>query len=118
MQVFPDEAEAKDILEYDKAVERGEPTKYDLTKEQQKIAKKYTHAGTRKQPTIYTFDKKKTKKPNATKGAIIAELADFLANRSQFEIINFAIKNAERQIAFSIGDNDFELTLVQKRAKK
>jgi hypothetical protein len=33
-----------------------------------------------------------------------------------YEMVN--ITNAERQIAFKIGENDFELTLVQKRKSK
>ena len=34
------------------------------------------------------------------------------------EVDNPTITNKERQIAFSVGDNDYELTLVQKRKKK
>lgn len=115
--MFPDEAEAKDILAYDKAVEKGEPTAYDLTPAQIKIAQKYTHAGTRKQPTTYKFTKRE-RKPNATKGGIISELANFLENESDYAITDCTITNKERQISFKIGDNTFELTLVQKRQPK
>jgi hypothetical protein len=31
---------------------------------------------------------------------------------------NVTITNAERQISFKIGENDYELTLVQKRKPK
>lgn len=34
------EAEAEDIIAYDAQVDKGEPTKYDLTPEQMKITKK------------------------------------------------------------------------------
>lgn len=109
--------EKQELLAYDKAVERGEPTEYDLTKEQQQIAKKFRHTGTRKVPTAYKFTKRE-RKPNATKGGIIAELAEFLEQHSQFSITDLAITNKERQIAFKIGSDAFELTLVQKRKPK
>lgn len=82
-----------------------------------KVAQKYAHAGVRKQPTAYKFDKRE-RKPNATKGGLITELADFLTNNSGFEVKEVAITNKERQIAFTIGDDNFELTLVQKRKPK
>lgn len=109
--------EAQEILAYDKAVERGEHTEYDLPPDKAKVAQKFAHTGTRKQPTVYKFEKKE-RKPNATKGGLIAELAEFLASGSQYSIEGLTITNKERQIAFTIGGESFELTLVQKRKKK
>jgi hypothetical protein len=37
---------------------------------------------------------------------------------SEFATENVEITNKERQISFSIGDQKYELTLVQKRAPK
>ena len=115
-QVFPNEEEAQNILAYDKAVDAGEKTEYDLPPEKEKTAKKYTHASTRKTPVAYKFNKRE-RKPNATKGGIITELADFLEKHSNFDITNLTITNKERQITFIINDTTFELTLVQKRGK-
>ena len=112
------EDEKKELLEYDKAVERDEKTEYDLSPAKAKVAQKFAHTGTRKAPTVYKFENKRQRKPNATKGGIIAELADFLEKNSQFAISNLAITNKERQVAFQIGDESFELTLVQKRKTK
>lgn len=109
--------EAESVYEYDRAVEHGEKTEFDLTPEQNKIAQKMTRTGTRKTPTTYSFSKRE-RKENATKGGIIAELATFLAENSDFSVENVEILNKERQIAFKIGENKFELTLVQKRAPK
>ena len=82
------------------------------------MAKKMANAGTKK-PTVYKFDtKEKKRKENPTKAGIIAELAKFLEENSGNACENVEITNKERQIAFKIGENDFELTLVQKRAKK
>ena len=104
-------------MAYDKAVEADKKTEYDLPPEKAKIAQKFAHAGTRKQPTAYKFTTRQ-RKPNATKGGILAELAEFLEKNSQFSIADLSITNKERQIAFSIGGDSFELTLVQKRKPK
>lgn len=106
--------EAEDIIEYDKAVDHNQPTKYDLSKEQEKQAKAF--ARTR---TVYNFDtSNRQRKENPTKQAIIKELAEFLTNSSENAVKDLEITNKERQIAFSIGSTKFELTLVQKRAPK
>lgn len=87
-----------------------------MSADQQKIAKKYTKTGTR---TVYNFDtKNRQRKENATKGGLIAEIAEFLQKNSQFDIKNLNIVNKEKLIAFSIGDDDFEIDLKQKRKKK
>ena len=107
--------EAEEIIAYDKAVDQNKPTPYDITTEQEKQTRKYRQADRR--PTTYNFTKRE-RKPNATKGGLIQELYNFLISGSDFEILNCQIVNKERQIAFGVGDNKFELTLVQKRQKK
>ena len=114
-----DEAGAEEILAADKAIDRGERMAFDLDPETEKMAKKMANAGTRKKPTVYNFDtSKRQRKENPTKGGIIAELAKFLAEQSENACENVNITNKERQIAFTVGENSFELTLVQKRKKK
>lgn len=110
------EQEEKDLCEYDKAVDSGKSTDYDLTPEQQKVAQFYTRTGTRKTPTVYNFSKRE-RKENATKAALISELDNFLRHGSNFEVSEVNVTNKERQIAFRIGNDNFELTLVQKRKK-
>ncbi len=111
------EEEAKDVIAYDKAIDKGEKTEHDLTAEQQKVVKEYTKAGTKKAPTVYDF-KKRERKANPTKSGIIAELAQFLTENSEYATENVEITNKERQIAFKIGEECYELTLVQKRKPK
>lgn len=112
-----DSKQADEILAYDKAVERGEKTPYDLTAEQEKEVRKYRQAD--RKPTLYKWDtKKRERKPNATKEGIVAEIATFLKENSGFETKNVEITNKNRMVAFSIADDDFEITLVQKRKKK
>ena len=108
--------EADDIIATDKMIDKGERTPYDLDPEAEKIAKKFANAGTKK-PTVYDF-KTRERKSNPTKGGIIAELAKFLKENSEFATENVEITNKERQIAFKIGDDNFEITLIQKRKPK
>lgn len=109
------EKEAEDVIAYDKAVDRGEKTSYDLSAEQEKEVRKYRQA--ERKPTLYKFTKRE-RKPNATKGGLINELFTFLSENSDFATENVEITNKERQIAFQIGEDKFELTLVQKRKPK
>ena len=104
--------EALEIIECDKAIDRGEKMDFDLSAEAEKVARKFSNVGTRK------TDGKKTerkRKENATKATLIAEIARFLTE-SGYE--NVEITNKERQIALKSGENAFELTLVQKRKPK
>ena len=112
------EEEALDIISNDKAIDQGKRVEFDLDPATEKMAKKMANVGTKK-PTVYKFDTKdKKRKENPTKAGIIAELAKFLEENSENACETVKITNKERQIAFKIGENDFELTLVQKRAKK
>jgi hypothetical protein len=113
--------EIKDIIETDDAIDKGQKVYFDLDPEKEKEAKKYTKAGTRKAPTVYKLDNaggKRSRKENPTKAGLIAELAKFLTETSENACEMVEITNKERQIAFKIGENAYELTLVQKRKSK
>ena len=109
--------EADDIIATDKMIDQGKRTPYDLDPETEKMAKKFANSREKKKPTVYDF-KKRERKANPTKGGIIAELAKFLEENSEFATESVEITNKERQIAFKIGEDAFELTLVQKRKPK
>ena len=106
------EEEAIQLVADDKAIDRGERMSFDLSKEQEKQAKKYANVG---EKTKKTERKAPVRKENATKSTIIAEISAFLAEKG-YEMVE--ITNKERQIAFKVGENDYELTLVQKRKPK
>ena len=110
------EAEAIQLVMDDKAVDKGEKL-FELSAEQKKVAKKYAGTGTKKR-TVYKFDTTKKKKENPVKQKIIAEIERFLNENSEICAEMVQITNAERQIDFKIGENDYELTLVQKRKAK
>ena len=113
--------EIEDIIKSDEAIDKGERVYFDLDPEKEKEAKKFAKAGTRKAPTTYKLDNaegKRSRKENPTKAGIIAEIAKFLAENSENACENVEITNKERQIAFKIGENCYEFTLVQKRKPK
>ena len=123
------DAEIQQMLADDKAVDRGEQMEWDLTPEEHKKAMKYANSDEKKKKTDeksakkgatnYNFDTStKKKKENPTKSNIIALLATILAENGDFSAENVEITNKERQIAFTVGENAFELTLVQKRKPK
>ena len=109
------EEEALQIIEDDKRIDKGEKL-FELTAEQKKVAKQATSTGTKKH-TAYKFDKK-SRKENPIKQQIIQEIFDFINEKAEFSAENVEITNKERQIFFKVGENDYELTLVQKRKAK
>lgn len=104
--------EAIEIHKSDLAIDKNEPMPFDLPKEQEKIAKKYTHTGTKK--TVYNFNKRE-RKPNEIKQAIVQELFELFNQKEGATEVQ--VTNKERQISFKYEDNVFEVTLVQKRKK-
>ena len=104
--------EAIEIIECDKAIDKGERVYFDLDKDAEKQAKKWANVG---EKTKKTERKAPIRKENTTKSGIIAEISAFLTEKG-YEMVE--ITNKERQIAFKIGENDYELTLVQKRKPK
>ncbi len=123
------DAEIQQVLLDDKAVDRGQVMEWDLPPEEHKKAMKYANSdekkkktaenGEKKGKTVYNLDATgKKKKENPTKANIIALLATILTENGDFSAENVEITNKERQIAFTVGENAFELTLVQKRKPK
>ena len=107
--------EALQTLADDADIDKGKPKDFDLTAEQMKNAKQYTKVGTRKTSTTPT---KRERKENPTKALIIAELFKFFSENAEISAENLEILNKERQIFFKCGENDYELTLTQKRKPK
>ena len=107
--------EALQTLADDADIDKGKPKDFDLTAEQLKNVKQYTKVGTRKTSTTLT---KRERKENPTKALIIAELFKFFSENAEISAENLEILNKERQIFFKCGENDYELTLTQKRKPK
>lgn len=107
--------EALELEGYDADVNKGKKTQYDLTPEQEKVAKKMTHV------TEYakSASVKRERKPNELKEAIVAELANYLTEEAQGQVYeDVTVTNKSRMIAFSVNGKRFELALVEKREPK
>ena len=110
--------EALEVHLCDKAIDKGETMDFDLTKEQQKEVQKMIKHET--MSGVRTFEKRpkqpKEKKVNEPKKAFIEDLVAWLGESEDYG--NIEVVNAERQVKFTIGEDTFELTLVQKRKPK
>lgn len=104
--------EAEAILAEDKKIDRGERVAFDLDPQAEKAAKKYANAGTRT-----TKEGKTARKApeNPTKEGVITAISNFLTENGYNSV---EITNKTRQIAFKIGEDAYELTLIAKRKPK
>ena len=104
--------EAEAILAEDKKIDRGERVAFDLDPQAEKQAKKYANAGTRTAKEGKTARKAPE---NPTKEGVITAVAHFLTENGYNSV---EITNKTRQIAFNIGEDAYELTLIAKRKPK
>lgn len=103
------DAEAAEILAYDKAIDHGEKTPHDLTPAQNKIAQSYARTGTRK-PTVYKFTTRE-RKPNEPKREIIQVLDEALTDIAD----DVTVTNPERQIDFVMDGIRYRVVLSAPR---
>ena len=107
----------EEMLEDDKAIDRGEKMEWDLSAEEHKKAMKTANATEHKKPAVYKFDKRE-RKANMPKQEIINGIFEYLTQNCAFCPQNVTILNKERQISFEFADEKFEITLTQKRKPK
>lgn len=105
--------EAIEVLMDDDDVDHGVKKDWDLSPEEHKKAMKQANAGSKKRTN--SSEKVSKSKPNPTKENIIAQIHAFcvenIAETAQ-------ITNKTREISFHYGENDYTLTLIEKRKKK
>lgn len=118
------DAQIEEMLEDDKAVDRGESLPWDMSKEEHKKAMKYANADEhkkpveKKSPTVYNWNtdgKKRTE--NVTKVELISALAQFLTDNESFSCENVAITNKQGKVEFTVNGNSFSFSLTQHRKK-
>lgn len=117
------EEEAREVYLADKAIDKGESTDFDLTKEQEATAKKYRTTGTRevekKGPTLYKFEKKgRTRKENPVKKLVISMIAEVLTEREDFKVENLEIVNPECEVDFDIEGDSYYIKLSKRTKPK
>ena len=109
------DTEIAEMYEDDADVDKGVEMPWDLSAEEHKKAMRNANADEHKKPKSAV---KRERKSNPTKAGIIAEIATFLIENSEFATENVEITNKERMIAFKIGEERYEITLIQKRKPK
>lgn len=110
-------SEACEIYECDKEIDKGIAQEFDLTKEQEKVAKSFAHttsAEKKTAPTVYKFDTRE-RKADTTKEGVIEQIYNFLTENG-YE--NVEILNKSKLIAFKIGEDSYEFDLKRKRKPK
>lgn len=113
--------EALDLEGYDEDVNKNRKTQYDLTEEQRKNVMEMN----RKREHRKSGPRKVERKPNEVKEALVVALADFLENECEFMLADtltycdaVEITNKNRMIHFKVGEKEFDLQLIEKRAPK
>lgn len=107
-------AEAKQIIEDDKKIDKGQQVDFGLSKEDEKKALKMANVKEHKKPMVLNLQKRE-RKADTTKEGVIQAVYDFLVE-SGYE--GCEITNKSKLIAFKIGDDSYELNLIRKRKPK
>lgn len=104
--------EAIDLEYYDEDIKKNRKTEYDLTPEQEKVVQEMN----RKKDHKKYGSVHRERKPNEVKIAIMAELAEFLAEDAQGQVYeDVELTNISRMLHFRVGDKEFDLQLIEKR---
>lgn len=118
-QAHPDERLDYDALReqadcewYDKEVDRGNATEYDLSAEQQKAVKAAMQGMAHRSVNAYGKEVKRVRKPNEAKRELVQAIADALA------AYGADISNPERQVDFTWQGTAYSVTLTAHRPPK
>lgn len=102
------EAEAKEVLEADRKIDKGEKMSFDLTKEQEKATRNLRQAD--RKPFVPKLEKRE-RKPNEAKREIIQVLDEALTDL----VDDVTVTNVERQIDFIYNDVKYRIVLSAPR---
>jgi hypothetical protein len=107
-------AEAQQIIEDDKKIDKGEQVDFGLSKEDEKKALKYANVKDKKKPFVPNLQKRE-RKADTTKEGVIQAVYDFLVENGYADV---EITNKSKLIAFKIADDSYEFNLIRKRKPK
>ena len=104
--------EAIEVLQDDEDIDHDKPKDFDLSEEQLKVVAEQNRKVSHKKSES---KKPRERKPNEQKRAIIEALFEFLSEKTDLNLENVTVSNAEKMILFDFGDEKYSLDLVQKR---
>ena len=111
MKLGMSEAEARQVLEDDRKIEKGEKMDFDLTKEQEKATRAMRQAD--RKPFVPKLEKRE-RKPNEPKRELIAAIEEMLTY-SDIQAESVTITNPERQIDFEYNGVRYRIVLSAPR---
>lgn len=118
------DAQIEEMLEDDKAVDRGESLPWDMSKEDHRKAMKYANVdehkkpAEKKKPATYNWDTTdKPKKQNITKEGLVSALAQFLRDNTELACESVEITNKQGKVEFTVNGTAFTFSLTQHRKK-
>lgn len=106
-----------DCAWWDDQIDKGNPTPYDLTQEQEKAVKEIR--GNARAVNAYGKEVKRERKPNDNKRWIMSRVKTLFEGfqlNGKCEAVD--LTNPERTLDFSIGGKHYTLTLTEHREKK
>lgn len=106
-----DEKTAIEIAECDKAIDRGEPMPFDLTKEQEKATRSYRQAD-RKKPVIIS-NKPRERKADEDKRYLLSLLESAVCGCAE-DLVE--VVNPERELVFHYKGKKYKITLSAPRS--
>jgi hypothetical protein len=112
MKLGMSEAEAKEVLEADRKIDKGEKMSFDLTKEQEKATRAMRQAD--RKPFVPKLDKRE-RKPNEPKRELIQTITDALIEQGMIDDSSLHIENVERQIDFAYNGVRYRIVLSAPR---
>ena len=116
--------EEAEMAWWDKQVDKGNPTPWDLTPEQEKESRKANRPKTHKVVDPSGKAKTRERKPNEDKRALVAVLASCLSDCHRHEdeptegVEQVQVVNPERQVDFHLNGVHYSVTLTAHRPPK
>ena len=98
---------------WDAQIDKGNPTPYDLTPEQEKESRKANRPRATKSVDAYGKERKRERKPNEDKRLLIDCLRDALQ-----DFDDCVVTNPERQVDFTLNGIAYSVTLTAHRKPK
>ena len=116
MSVHACDRETADQAWWDAEIEKGNPTPFDLSEEQEQISKSLRKG---RAVDAYGKERKRERKPNADKAWTIQRIALLMEGFADIgEISNVVTDNPERAISYTRNGKRYTLTLTEHRTPK
>lgn len=105
-----DRETATEIAQADKAIDRGEPMPFDLSKEQEKATREYRQVAR----PVMVESKPRPRKADEDKRCLMSLLAECVENVAEGGVVDMT--NPERELVFHYNGKKYKITLSAPRS--